>query len=444
MKITNIFKSLFAIILLLQLSACSPDTDAEKIFDETPTTRLNERKAELNAALLSSEFGWKAVYFTDNTVLGGYTHIFKFAKDGSVVMASDFDTDTKKYSSQYEIQLGSTVSLVFTTANRIHLLSESDNYPIPALRSKGYLGDFQFLYYGEENGELIFKTNRNGQEVRFVKATAQDFDDLPKNFLMIPNVIGSNVFGANRGLEIIDGSTKKTYDFNPFSTVTRFTNYSDATEINEIGIGYAPNGLVISPAIVVGQQKLSNFIYNSTNGSFTATGTNGVSASIKYSNAPFVITDDYKNFAPGQPQKVVGYIAPNLTTAPSNSLSCNTLINKLNATLPVTQQLSRIQIVFNNAVNGTYIQYLFTGGKATITHFVTTKVDAVTKTIILTDDGWTHNAATIAVLKDIDAEITNPKGLNIKKEAFTYNAPNALFTLANASNNGFRITAYQL
>lgn len=444
MKITNIFKSLFAIILLLQLSACSPDTDAEKIFDETPTTRLNERKAELNAALLSSEFGWKAVYFTDNTVLGGYTHIFKFAKDGSVVMASDFDTDTKKYSSQYEIQLGSTVSLVFTTANRIHLLSESDNYPIPALRSKGYLGDFQFLYYGEENGELIFKTNRNGQEVRFVKATAQDFDDLPKNFLMIPNVIGSNVFGANRGLEIIDGTTKKTYDFNPFSTVTRFTNYSDATEINEIGIGYAPNGLVISPAIVVGQQKLSNFVYNSTNGSFTATGTNGVSASIKYSNAPFVITDDYKNFAPGQPQKVVGYIAPNLTTAPSNSLSCNTLINKINATLPATQQLSRIQVVFNNAVNGTYIQYLFNGGKATITHFVTTKVDVATKTIILTDDGWTHNAATIAVLKDIDAEITNPKGLYIKKEAFTYNASNALYTLANASNNGFRISAYQL
>ena len=444
MKITNIFKSLFAMILLLQLSACSPDTDAEKIFDETPTTRLNERKAELNALLLSSEFGWKAVYFTDNTVLGGYTHVFKFAKDGTVEMASDFDTDTKKYKSEYEIQLGSTVSLVFTTANRIHMLSESDNYPIPALRSKGYLGDFQFLYYGIENGEIVFKTNRNSQEVRFVKATAQDFDDLPKNFLIIPNVIGSNIFGANRGLEIVDGTTKKTYDFNPFSTVTRFTNYSNVTEINEIGIGYAPNGLVISPAIVVGQQKLNNFVYNSTDGSFTATGTNGVSASIKYSNAPFVITDDYKNFALGQPQKVVGYIAPNLTTAPSNSLSCNTLINKINSTLPANQQLTRVQVVFNNAVNGTYIQYIFNGGKATITHFVTTKVDTANKTIILTDDGWSHNAATIAVLKDIDAEITNPKGLYIKKEAFTYNASNTLYTLANASNNGFRITAYQL
>lgn len=444
MKITNIFKSLFAMILLLQLSACSPNTDAEKIFDETPTARLNERKAELNAALLSSEFGWKAVYFTDNTVLGGYTHVFKFASDGTVQMASDFDVDTKKYTSQYDIQLGSTVSLVFTTANRIHLLSQSNVYPIAALRSKGYLGDFQFLYYGIENGEIVFKTNRNGQEVRFVKATAQDFDDLPKNFLMIPNVIGSNVFGANRGVEIVNGTTKTTYDFNPFSTITRFTNYSNATEINEIGIGYAPNGLVVSPAIIVGEQKLSNFVYNSTDGSFTATGTNGVSASIKYSNAPFVITDDYKNFAPGQPQKVVGYIAPNLTTAPSNSLLCNTLINKINATLPAAQQLSRIQVVFNNAVNGTYIQYLFNGGKATITHFVTTKVDAANKTIILTDDGWSHNAATIAILKDIDAEITNPKGLYIKKEAFTYNASNALYTLANASNNGFRITAYQL
>jgi len=138
MKMKNIYKYLIAGILVLQLSACS-NTDAEQLFDENPTTRLNNQKSELNDALLSSQFGWKAVYFTDNTVLGGYTHLFKFAQDGTVEMASDFDTDTNIYKSEYAIQLGSTVSLVFTTANRIHLLSESDNYPIASLRAKGYL-----------------------------------------------------------------------------------------------------------------------------------------------------------------------------------------------------------------------------------------------------------------------------------------------------------------
>ena len=79
-------------------------------------------------------------------------------------MASDFDTDTDIYKSQYEIQLGSTVSLVFTTKNRIHLLSDSNNSSYYSLEGKGYLGDFQFLYYGQENGEIVFKTNRTVKE----------------------------------------------------------------------------------------------------------------------------------------------------------------------------------------------------------------------------------------------------------------------------------------
>ncbi|MNF95416.1 hypothetical protein D3C84_781670 [compost metagenome] len=148
MKIKNIYKFLFAAFLALQLSSCDNNTEADPKFDKTPTERLNAQKTELSDALLSSEFGWKAVYFTDNTVLGGYTHLFRFAADGTVQMASDFDDDTAVYKSEYQVQLGSTVSLTFTTKNRIHLLSESDNYPIAALRAKGYLGDFQFLYYG--------------------------------------------------------------------------------------------------------------------------------------------------------------------------------------------------------------------------------------------------------------------------------------------------------
>jgi len=451
MKIKYIFKYLAIASIAVQLTSCT-ETEVEQKFDKTPTERLNAQKSELQEVLLTSPDGWKAVYFTDDKQLGGFTHLFKFTADGKVEMASDFNTtSTTKFTSEYDIQLGSTVSLVFTTRNRIHLLSDSSPSasPTTALRGKGYLGDFQFLYYGQENGQLIFKANRTAgdstsKEIRFVKATAQDWNDISKNFLMIPNVIGSNVFGANRGVEINDGTTKKTYDFNPYTTITRFTSYSNTTSTNGVGIGYSPTGIVISPAIVVGDQKLSEFVYNSVDGSFTATGTNGVSASIKYSNTPFVVTDDYKSFLPGQPQRVLGYIAPNLTTAPTNSVLCKTLIDKINAGLPATQSLARVQIVFNNAVNGTYIQYLFNGGKATITHFVTTKENAANKTIILTDDGWTHNAATIAILKDLDAQITNPDGLYIKKEVFTFNATNRLYTLANASNNGFRITAYQL
>jgi len=69
MKIKNIYKYLTAMLLVLYLSACSNNTDADQLFDKTPTERLNAQKKELNDILLSSEFGWKAVYFTDNTFI---------------------------------------------------------------------------------------------------------------------------------------------------------------------------------------------------------------------------------------------------------------------------------------------------------------------------------------------------------------------------------------
>lgn len=445
MKTQTIYKYLLLVFLALVVASCT-NTDAEQKFDETPTERLNAQQKELSDLLLSSPNGWKAVYFTDNTVLGGYTHIFKFAADGTVEMASDFDTDTAVYKSEYAIQLGSTVSLTFTTKNRIHLLSESDNYPIAALRSKGYLGDFQFLYYGQENGEIIFRANRNNQEIRFVKATATDFTDLPKNIAMIQNVIGAETRPLFRLLETNDGTTIHQFDFS-FSEITRFaeansieTGYSVTYDM---GIGYSSTGIVVSPAVEVGDQKLTDFVYNDADGSFTATGTNGVSATIRYSSTPLVITDDYKSLLAGNPQKVYGYIDANLYNVSTNSSLFNDLVNEINASLPVGVDVNRIQLVFNNAVNGTYIQYTFTGGKAQIIHFVTTKEDAVKKTIILSNDGWSQSAANVAFLKDLDDQITNSSGLYVKKENFTHVYSNPLWTFTSAASN-FRMTTYAL
>lgn len=446
MKIINIVKYLFVAFLALQLSSCTPNTDAEQMFDKTPTERLNSQISELQTALLSSEFGWKAVYFTDNTVLGGYTHLFKFAADGTVQMASDFDSDTAIYKSEYEVQLGSTVSLVFTTKNRIHLLSDSNSYPIAALRSEGYLGDFQFLYYGQENGEIIFKTNRSGVELRFVKATAADWVNLPQNLLMEKNVIGASTRPLFRLLETNDGTTIHQFDFS-FSSVTRFaTSNSIETGYSvsyNLGVGYSPTGIIVSPAVVVGDQKLTVFTFNAADGSFTATGTGGVTATIKYSSKPLVITTDYKALLVGNTPTTYGYIDANLYTASTTSSYAKTLIDNVNATQLSTQKLARIQLIFNNAINGSYIQYTFNGGKASIVHFVKTSEDAVNKTLILTDDGWNATTTSRAFLAALDAELLNSKGLYVKKEAFTVTYSNAIYTFTSATTN-FRITTYKL
>jgi hypothetical protein len=451
MKTQYIYKYLIIGSIALLLAACT-NTDAEQKFEQTPTERLNSQKKELNDILLSSENGWKVVYFTDNTVLGGYTHLIKFATDGSVQMASDFDDDTAVYKSEYDIQLGSTVSLVFTTKNRIHLLSDSDDYPIAALRSKGYLGDFQFLYYGQENGEIIFRTNRSNQELRFVKATAQDWTDLPKNIDMIDNVVGDPSRPLFRLLETNDGTTTHQFDFN-FSEVTRFAE-SNSVETGysvsyNMGVGYSPTGIVVSPAVKVGDQKLTNFVYNDLDGSFTATGTNGVSAVIKYTDKPLVLTDDYKILLAGNPNNVYAYIYNLTNTASTNSTLFKTILKDLNASLPAGAQLTRIQPWFNNANGSNYIEYRFGNASgATIAryyHYFTVTEDAQKKAIILNPLQWkTSTLATApaiaapAFLKNMDDQLMNPQGLYfIKQEGLPYPA----FTFTGVNSN-FRMTVY--
>jgi hypothetical protein len=454
MKVKNICKYLTVAFLAMQLVACDK-MDTEQKFDQTPTERLNAQKKELKDLLLSSPQGWKAVYFTDNTQLGGYTHLFKFSADGKVGMASDFDADAKEYQSEYDIVLGSTVSLLFNTNNRIHLLSDSNNFPSPDLKGEGYKGDFQFLFYGVENGEIIFKTNRSFQEVRFVKATAQDWTDLPKNTAMIRNVIGASSRPLYRLLETNDGKTIRKFEFN-FSVATRFaTAYSiepgSSANIN-FGIGYTPTGIVVNPAVEVGGQKLSIFVYNDADGIFTATGTGGVTATIKYNSTPLILTDDYKILLPLNANMVYGHDRSILNLASTNSALFLTLFKNVETTLPAGTIMTRVQPWFNTP-SGSYIEYRLVSATGVITriyHFFTLTSDAQKRTITLNatttwKSGSTFANATAiappAYLKNLDDQLINPEGLYFKKEKFTVGATNAVFTFANVSGT-FRMTTW--
>lgn len=452
MKVKKIYKYLMISFGALLLGSCT-STEVDAKFDENATDRLSGRKKELNDLLLSSADGWKAVYYTDSTQLGGWTHLFKFLPQGQVDMASDFtigtDTDTGIYRSQYEMQMGSTVSLVFTTQNRIHLLSDAGNSPTAALLAKGYLGDFQFYYYGQKNGDIIFRTNRNGHFLRFVKATAQDWTDLSKNKPMINSLNGDMFSPLFRLMETNDGTTTHKFEFD-YNTKARFgTAYSlepGSQEAYDLAFAFTPTGIVSKLPVTVKGQELTDFIYDSATNNFVAKGTNGVSATLKFTNAPPAVTDDYKLFLSGKgnPQIVVGYIAANLTTAPTTSDYFRYLVNRLNANLSAGQSLSRIQMYFNTAANQTYINYQFVG-KTAVNHIVTSSEDPVNKTIILTNLGWATGttAADVALLREIDNELTNSKGLYIKKESFRITYSNPIYTLASASSS-FRMTAYQL
>lgn len=433
----------FAVLLF---QSCTK-TEVDSKFDQNATERLSARQKELNDLLLSSAEGWKAVYYTDSTQLGGWTHLFKFLPEGKVDMVSDFDTDTATYQSQYEIQLGSTVSLVFTTKNRIHLLSDAANYPTSALEAKGYLGDFQFFYYGQKNNEIIFKTNRNGHELRFVKATTKDWADLPKNIATIESFAGNEQSPLFKLLQINDGTSTQNYGAE-YNSNARFislkSTMTDSNEVLDFALAFTPTAVTIKPSIVIKGQKFSEFVYDKPVNGFTATGTNGVSAVIQFSNRPPILTDDYKEVLNGKPKKVISYIAANLYTASTNSSYFKLLVDQINASLPANQKINRIEISFNSESEN-YIEFIFSN-KPSIFHNFTVTEDPANKKIILNHDSWESGGVFIAApafLKAIDDEFMNPAGLYLKKEDFKIKYTNTIYTLTSSIKN-FRMTTYQL
>ncbi len=429
MKIKNIFKFLIVALLATQLGACDKN-EAEQKFDETPTERINARKKELNDVLLSSEYGWKAVYFTDNTQLGGFTHLFKFSADGKVAMASDFDSDTNIYNSDYSIELGSTVSLLFSTKNRIHLLSDANNYPTDGLKGKGYKGDFQFLNYGQENGEIIFRTNRSFQELHFVKATAEDWTDLELHTEMAENVKGSDDSPLFRLLETNDGTDTHKLDFS-YASNTRFATANSVEQGYNIsynmGVAFTKTGIIVSPALVVNNQELTEFIYDDNTGDFTATGTDGVSAVIKYSTKPLILTDDYKLLLTGGENNVYAYQRGITEFEPANSPLFLSLLEDIEKSIGVP--LIRAQLWFNNPDGTNYIEYRRSIDDETekrYYHYFTVKADDVNKTVTFIPGVWKSGTAPAGAsgmdpegpaisrpsfLKALDDEFMNPHGL---------------------------------
>lgn len=437
MKIRIITKYLLMSIAVVQLISCDNKESENSLFGGTATERLNIQKSELNDLLESSEYGWKMIYFTDSTKIGGFTHLFKF-KNGLVNMVSDFDNDTSIHESEYVVDLGSTVSLIFATKNKIHLLSDPD---MPGgIVGRGLNGDFQFLYYGHKDEDIVFRTNRIGHEVSFIKATAKDWADFAKNRAMIENMRAGVTGKLFIALETNDGSAidKFLVDYNQY---TRFATVKslDPSRRYNLAIAYTFEGLVVKPAIMVKGQPLSNFIYDTTGNNFTAKGSNGITATLNFTNIPPVVADDYKNLLRGNSSKGFGYHFEMNDHINGNSLSFNAIINEINSSLPATEKVDRIVFRFNTNTGQNYIEYRFTGGRASYFHVVDVVEDPVRKTIILRDLFW--NIEPPAFLKDLDTQLTNPQGLYLIRENFKILYSNVVYTFVSASSD-LRMSIY--
>ncbi|SFI99374.1 DUF4302 domain-containing protein [Myroides guanonis] len=259
----RLIKSFIALGLVLSLGACQGDNFENK-FEENSTERLEKRKLELSNELTSAVDGWKMTYFTDDSQLGGFTYLFKFVDGYNVTMISDFDpylgydwsgNPLVPDTSEYSIALGSTVSLLFSQGTYIHLLGDSEVLPNVKnpngtfkFAGKGYKGDFQYLYYGFDSEGINFKSNRDKIDIKFERATAEDWSDLRLNRVMM------DVVASKKTLFTIENGETMTYNFK-YTKTTRYATVLSADRtmsVNEnggIGVGFTPTSIKVSPAI---------------------------------------------------------------------------------------------------------------------------------------------------------------------------------------------------
>ncbi|WP_218598110.1 DUF4302 domain-containing protein [Polaribacter sp. NJDZ03] len=273
--------SLIAVAFFI-LNACTTNNDPDEVFNEVPSVRLTKQKEDLRELLQSSEDGWKVTYFTDDSQLGGYTYLMDFTGDKTVEMDSDFgSTQGTRTASEWDVTLGSTVKLTFTTRNKIHELSDSNNAPDADLTGQGYLGSFEFLYYGTDGDNIIFRANRGFNEVIFKKATSADWSDLSKNNTIVSAISGQLAYEVGGDI-----------NFFSFNNARRFVSNLD-TQINDtdFGIGYTPTGITISPAIIADNGNgYSNFTLNDARNKFVS---EDGEFSISILTAPFNINEQF-------------------------------------------------------------------------------------------------------------------------------------------------------
>ena len=247
---SNKWQTLIALFFVL-LYGCE-NNDPELLFNEVPSVRVQNKIDEVKTLLQDSENGWKVTYFTDTTQLGGYTFLFNFISDNEVKMDSDFGTPDPSKISLYDVTLGSTVKLSFTSKNVIHELSDGANFPNEDFRGQGYRGGFEFLFSSKDGEDLIFRVNRDRSNyLRFKKASLQDWTDISKNKDIITHLNNSS---RHLGYQIAGKAYNFSYDEN-----TRFSTSRENKDSLNFGVAYTPKGVTVSPPIVVNGIKYSEF-----------------------------------------------------------------------------------------------------------------------------------------------------------------------------------------
>ncbi|MFV0247365.1 MAG: DUF4302 domain-containing protein [Tenacibaculum sp.] len=458
MKINIKFIYSLALLSLLLYSGCSKQNIADELFDNSTDQRIKQQKAALKNLLISSESGWKMLYFTKNDEFGGFAFLMKFNADNTVKMTSDVNRDTAVTTGKYTITLGSTLKLNFSTYNHIHKLT--DSYTPAALRGQGYKGSAEFLYYGNSNDNMKFKSVRQvaSEKIIFQKATEKDWDGLiAEAFENHNRLFSSNTYNSvYRGIRLSVNNSEDVYSFS-FNKLKRYINISvkssEGKNTNRsFGVGFAKNGFISSPELKLKNQIFTNFTWDVTSKKFISVNSNNAVAELLYLDAPVVISDDYllinNNKGGGHIRFSFTVEEPYLIDTPYTSALFLDLFYKARQNFINTQrgkEFYRFYIQFTEGSDKGRVRYRYYSGTKSYSIYHKFTYSVINKKIVLHNNGWQDNNYTKSreeALAPIDKMLFNQKGFYIELLSETYNYSNPVYTFTSAEDTRIRFPSW--
>lgn len=423
--VRNFYKVfLFAFVMSAGFVSCNSDDDG--VFKELPSVREGERASELKELLNSSSEGWKLTYFTDDKELGGFSFLMRFSPSGKVEMVSDFNEEGYQLqTSDYEIQLRGTTSLVFVTENKIHKLSDPMDSPTSV--SLGFKGEFQFRYYGNSENEIEFRGTKDVNKViRFVKATSADWDKFEsrKSIQAFYNDVNKPIFKA---LEVTKGSETTLYD-GVLGIRSRFFAFNDSnSDLGEaakgFGFSYTNDGAVISPAVVIDGNEYQDFKWDASKSELVSVNEGDVKVVIKNVMSPSKWDSSYKDFIndPAGAQIAVFTDDVIFRGPGSSELFYDAVTNKDKE--PVVDIIS---IIFQKGI----MRALYRVGTTDYTY--TGRIKDDNGRLSFEGANWSGNAT--AEIKQLHEKILPATGFYLKKQSYKVQYSNAVYTVYSGSN----------
>ena len=244
---------------LLGLQSCVQDE--EDIFNKPAAERLSEALQAYQKILTAPENGWVMEYYPKGDCsYGGYTVLLSFTEE-DVTVASEISSRSAK--SLYSLKEDMGPVLSFDTYNEIfHFFSDP---AIPGLPGLGYEGDYEFIFMGQENNELILKGKKTGNTFRMHplsknQSWEQTLNDLKSIIRTItpPDYYGYGLTVENTEIFLTQTGRALTTEPNGRNFEIDYIEGKDTLTINAPFI-YTTSGIKLYQPIQIGGKTLQYF-----------------------------------------------------------------------------------------------------------------------------------------------------------------------------------------